>query len=185
MSDEAKWTQLATRRIHSGRVLDLHVDTVRRPDGSTGDYEVVRHGAAAAVLPVIHRQPGQSEILLLRQYRYAAERELWEVPAGLVDPGETPEECARRELIEETGYSGGKFDPMCEMLTTPGFSDEVIHLFLAEDLQAGNHSREPDEFMTVESVSMKRAIELVRSGAVTDGKTALAILFAATFKGLD
>src|SRR5213592_3616030 len=108
--------QLATRRIYTGRVVRLDVDTVRFPDGSTGELEVIRHPGAAAVVPCLTDPAGPDPtILMLKQYRYAAGGPLWEVPAGTLDSGEAPETCARRELLTA-------------ILTTPGFTDEVIHL---------------------------------------------------------
>ena len=175
--------QLATRRIYTGRVVNLDVDTVRYPDGSSGELEMVRHPGAAAVVPVASDLRGADPtILLIHQYRYAAGGPLWEIPAGRLEPGEAPEVCARRELLEETGVSAGHIEPLTTIWTTPGFTDEAIHLFVASDLKAGTAAREADEFLEVVPTPLTRVLEMIQSGQVRDGKTLVAILFLAGFK---
>jgi ADP-ribose pyrophosphatase len=122
------------------------------------------------------------QLLLIRQYRYAANQFLYEIPAGRLDRGEDPRDCAVRELREETGCSAGTMEFLCTMYTTPGFTDEKIHLFMASGLEHGEHAREADEFMTVEPMAMSRALQLVKDGEIRDAKTALGILFAAGFR---
>src|SRR5881397_2545558 len=127
--------QLATRRIYTGRVVRLDVDTVRFPDGSTGELELIRHPGAAAVVPCASDpQHGDPTILLIKQFRYAAGGTLWEVPAGTLAPGEDPEACARRELAEEAGVTAMALRRLTSVWTTPGFTDEMIHLYLATGL---------------------------------------------------
>ena len=175
--------QQATRRIHTGRVLNLDVDTVRFPDGSTGDLEIIRHPGASAVLPFLSDPAGDDpQIMLIKQYRYAAEDFLYEIPAGRLDPGESPLTCARRELLEETGCTAETIEHLYTFYTTPGFIDERIHAFLAMGLTHGEAGREADEFMTVETMTLSRALELIRGGEIKDGKTALVILYAAGFR---
>lgn len=171
--------QVATKRIHTGRVITLDVDTVRFPDGSTGELEMVRHPGAAAVLPFASdpRDPDPT-ILLIKQYRYAASGTLIEIPAGRLNPGEDPEVCAQRELLEEVGVSAGRLERLTTIWTTPGFSDERIHLFWATDLNAGTHAREPDEFIEVMSLPLSKALMLVRQGAICDAKTVVSIFYA-------
>jgi len=174
--------QVATRRVYTGRVLNLDVDTVRFPDGSTGELEIIRHPGASAVLPFLSDPAGEDpQILLIKQYRYAAEEFVYEVPAGRLDPGEAPADCARRELLEETGCSAERVEFLYTFYTTPGFIDERIHAFIATGLKQGEAGREADEFMTVETMTLSRALELIRSGEIKDGKTALTILYAAGF----
>jgi ADP-ribose pyrophosphatase len=122
------------------------------------------------------------QVLLIRQYRYAAENFLYEIPAGRLDPGENPADCARRELAEETGCIAERVEHMFTMYTTPGFTDERIHVFIAADITQGSSSREADEFLEVETMTLSRALELVRDGQISDGKTALALLYAAGFR---
>ncbi len=173
--------KLSTRRVYSGRVLDLDVDTVRFPDGSTGELELIRHSGAAAVVPVLTGPAADPEILLLRQFRHAADGPIWEVPAGRLDPGESPEACAGRELAEEAGYAAGRLDRLTTIFTTPGFTDERIHLFVARDLTPTPHRREPDEFIETHHMRLSRAIEMVRSGEVADAKTVISLLFFSRF----
>jgi ADP-ribose pyrophosphatase len=170
------------RRVYSGRVINLDVDVVEFPNGTTGELELFRHPGASAVVPFLTDPQGEDpQILLIRQYRYAADGYLYEIPAGRLDPGEDPEECARRELREETGCTAGTMRHLYTMYTTPGFTDEKIHIFLATDLQQGEAAREADEFLTVEPVLLSRALEMVKSGELKDGKTAVGILYAAGF----
>ncbi len=172
--------QLASRRIYSGRVVGLDLDTVRYPDGSTGELEMIRHSGAAAVVPVASDPQGRDPVLLLiRQYRYATGGPLWEIPAGRLTPGEDPADCARRELLEEVGVTAGRIERLTTIWTTPGFTDERIHLFWAADLKAGAHAREPDEFIEVVPRPLSEVLQAIKSGEVCDAKTAVAILYLA------
>lgn len=174
--------QLASKRIHSGRVINLDVDTVRFPNGSTGELEIIRHPGAAAVLPFASDPHGADPtILLIEQYRYAANGPLIEIPAGRVNPGEAPELCARRELLEEVGVKAGRLERLTTIWTTPGFTDERIHLFWASDLTADKHAREPDEFIEVTPKPLSEVLTLIRDGVICDAKTVLGILYAAGF----
>lgn len=170
--------QVASKRIHTGKVITLDVDTVRFPDGSTGELEMARHPGAAAVLPFVSdpKDPDPT-ILLIKQYRYAASGTLIEVPAGRLNAGEDPEACAKRELLEEVGVSAGRLERLTTIWTTPGFSDERIHLFWATELSAGTHAREPDEFIEVLPLTLSKALSLVRQGAICDAKTVVSILY--------
>ena len=174
---------ISTERLYQGRVVNLDRDTVRFPDGSTGQLEMLRHPGASAVVPFLDH-PGDADprVLLLRQFRHAADDFIWEVPAGRLDPGETPEACARRELEEETGMRAGTLERLTMIYTTPGFTDEQIHLFLAHGLEDGLHSREPDEFMELHPLRWSEVMELVRTGAVMDGKTLASLLFVQCFR---
>ena len=174
--------QLASKRIHSGRVINLDVDAVRFPDGSTGELEIVRHPGAAAVVPFASDPRGDDPtVLLIQQYRYATNGSLLEIPAGRLDPGEDPEGCGRRELLEEVGVTAGRLERLTTIWTTPGFTDERIHLFWASELSAGKHAREPDEFIEVIPKPLSEALQLVRSGVISDAKTALSLLFVAGY----
>ena len=168
--------------MYSGRIINLDIDRVRFPNGSTGELEMIRHPGASAVVPFITEPGPDAEILLIKQYRYAAERFLYEVPAGRLDPGESPSDCARRELKEETGCTAKAVEYLFTMFTTPGFTDEQIHVFAAWGLEHGETARETDEFMSVETVTVPNALELVRTGGIMDAKTSLAILYAHEFR---
>ncbi len=180
MSDDVK---LASKRIHTGRVINLDIDTVRFPDGTTGEMEMIRHSGASAVIPFLSAPEGDDpQILLIRQYRYAAGGFIYEIPAGRLESGEAPEACARRELLEETGCSAEILSPLIPFLTTPGFTDERIHLFMASGLTRGETKREADEFMELAPMPMSRVLELIESGAIEDAKTIIALLFVAGFR---
>jgi ADP-ribose pyrophosphatase len=181
MSDSAR---VATRRMYTGRVINLDVDTVRFPNGTIGELEMIRHPGASAVVPFLSDPAGDDpQVLLIRQYRYAAERYLYEIPAGRLDPGEAPDACARRELQEETGCVAARVEHLTTMYTTPGFTDERIHLFMAVGLTRGEDAREADEFVEIEPMPLSRALSLVERGEIQDGKTALGLLYAAGFRG--
>jgi len=176
-------SQLSSRRVYTGRVLNLDVDTVRFPNGSTGELEIIRHPGAAAVLPFLSDPAGDDpQIMLLKQYRYAAEGFLYEIPAGRLDPGEKPINCATRELKEETGCDAERIEHLYTFYTTPGFIDERIHAFMAVGLKRGTSRTETDEFITVETMTLSHALGLIEKGDIKDAKTALTILYAAGFK---
>jgi ADP-ribose pyrophosphatase len=192
MSDEQKASgegpgRLSRRPVHQGRVVDLGVDLgvdqVRFPDGSVGELEMIHHSGASAVLPVLSGADGPDpQILLIRQYRYASGGYLYEVPAGRPDrPGEPWEECARRELREETGLTAGELRYLTAIWTTPGFTDERIHLYLATNLSQGQTSYDADEFMEAVPMPLSEALRMVRDGEITDGKTICTLLYAAGF----
>jgi len=175
--------KIGSERLYTGRVISLDRDTVRFPDGSVGQLEMVRHPGASAIVPFVSDPTGEDpQILLIKQYRYAAEEFLYEIPAGRLDPGEAPLECAKRELKEETGCTAQQMEFLFTMFTTPGFTDERIHVFLARGLERGEAAREADEFMTVETVTLSSALRFIQEGRIKDGKTALSILFAAGFR---
>ena len=169
--------------VFEGRRIDIFVDRVRFPNGSEADMEMIRHPGASAVLPVAGRlDDPDPEILLIRQYRYATEGYIWEVPAGVPDePGEPWETCAHRELEEETGFRAGRMERMTHIWTTPGFTDEVIHLFVASDLEPGQSDLDADEFVEVVRMPFSRALTMVREGDITDCKSVATLLYAATF----
>jgi ADP-ribose pyrophosphatase len=174
--------RVSSKRLHTGRIINLDLDQVRFPNGSMGELEMVRHSGAAAVLPFLSDPHGEDpQILLLKQYRYAAEGYLYEVPAGRLDEGEDPADCARRELREETGCTAESVEHLISFYTTPGFTDEKIHLFIATGLTQGKSGHESDEFIEVLTLPLSRALNMVRSGEISDGKTALALLYVAGF----
>ena len=175
--------KISTRRVHTGRIISLDTDTVRFPDGSVGEMDMIRHPGASAIVPFLTEPTSTNpELLLLNQYRYAADQYLYEIPAGRLDAGEAPEHCAARELREETGCRARRIEFLFTMFTTPGFTDERIHLFMATGLERGETAHEADEFMTLEPVSMSRALQLIEEGEIKDAKTALGIMFAARFR---
>lgn len=175
--------RVGSRRVYTGKIISLDVDQVQFPDGSVGELEMIRHPGASAVIPFLSDPAEQDpQILLIRQYRYAAEGYLYEIPAGRLDPNEDPADCARRELKEETGCSAAQVEHLFTMYTTPGFTDEKIHLFMATGLEAGDSRHQPDEFLDLHPTLLSRALQMVEAGEIQDAKTALGLLFAAGFR---
>jgi ADP-ribose pyrophosphatase len=174
---------LSSTRLYSGRIVNLDLDSVRFPDGSVGQLEILRHPGASAVVPFLDppRDP-DPRVVLIRQFRHAADGFIWEVPAGRLDGGESPETCARRELEEETGMRAGRLERLTTIYTTPGFTDERIHLFLAEELEPGAEHREADEFMELHTLRWSEVRRLIESGEIVDGKTLVSLLFVQGFR---
>lgn len=171
------------RTVFAGSVLEVRVEKVRYPDGSLGELEMVRHRGAAAVLPLVHpreRSDGETStgVVLLRQYRHAAGGVIWEVPAGKLDGDESPESCARRELREEAGVEAERLHHLTRLLTTPGFTDERIDLYVATGLVFRASAPEDHEFIEVHVLDFERALQMVDGGVITDGKTVACLLMA-------
>ncbi len=159
--------------------IDVSRERVRLPGGRETELDIVRHPGAAAVVPFLD----EDHVLLIRQYRHAAGGTILEVPAGKLDPGETPESCALRELEEEAGRRAGRLEKLGWIFTTPGFTDEVIHLFAAYELASVPTRHEPDEVIELLPMPFAEALELVWRGELTDAKSALALLHAARRAG--
>jgi ADP-ribose pyrophosphatase len=147
--------------------------TVRLPNGATTDREIVVHPEVVAVLPLLD----DGRVVLVRQFRKAAERVLLEVPAGGIDDGETPEDAVRREMIEETGYRVGSVKKLSSFYTSPGFTTELMHLFEARGLQPGEATEETDQIEVV-LMTPEAALERVESDDIADAKTLLALKYA-------
>jgi ADP-ribose pyrophosphatase len=165
--------------VYEGRVLNLDIDRVRFPNGSVGELELIRHSGAAAVVPFLDEPNDRNaRVLLLRQYRYAADEFLYEVPAGRLNDGEAPIECARRELLEEAGCTATSLVPLGGFFTTPGFIDEYIHTFIATGLTRGVASPESDEFIHHESHTLQEILRMIDRGQIVDAKTIVSLLTA-------
>lgn len=156
-----------TRNIYRGRVLTLNVETVELPNGATAELEIVRHPGAAAVVPM---KPDGS-VILIRQFRHAAGGFIYEIPAGKLNPGEDPRACAARELEEEIGLRAGSLELLTSIFTAPGFTDEVIHVFLGTGLAPGRQQLDRDEVLEVVEMPLDKAVALVRDRTITDAKT--------------
>ena len=167
------------RRVARGAKFELVTEVVELPNGRRVELDLLRHPGAAAVLPFLDAET----VLLIRQYRFATGGELLEVPAGKLDPGEGPEVCALRELEEETGYRAGRLEALTSIWTSPGFTDEVIHLFAAHDLEPTAQQLQPDEIIELVPMSLDEALGRVRRGELCDAKSALALLLAAERQG--
>jgi len=157
------------QQIYKGRIVDLRVEQVTLPNGTTVELELMHHGGASAVVAV---DDGE-RVILLRQYRHAAGGYIWELPAGILDsPGEPPEACAARELREEAGVAAGELAHLGTIFTTPGFCDERIHLFLARRLTETGHGHEPDEVIAeIARIAFPEALAMIRRGDIVDAKT--------------
>jgi ADP-ribose diphosphatase len=175
--------KISGRRVYTGRIIAVDSDAVRFPDGSVGELDMIRHPGASAVVPFLSDPVGDDpQLLLVKQYRYAADQFLYEIPAGRLEPGEDPRDCAIRELREETGCTAGHLEFLVTIYTTPGFTDERIHLYMATGLERGETAHEADEFMTVETMALSKALQLIKEGQMPDAKTALGVLYAAGFR---
>jgi ADP-ribose pyrophosphatase len=165
---------LSRRRIYEGRVVRLHVEEVRLPNGRVHELEIVRHPGAAAVVPVLE----DGRVVLVRQFRHAAGGWILEVPAGKLDGAESPESCAAREVEEEVGYRASRMDGMGWIWTTPGFTDERIWLYLARGLTPTRQSLQEDEVLTVETIPLETAIDMAAHGEIGDAKSVVALFRA-------
>jgi len=165
---------LASRRIYDGRICGLREDTVALSSGRTALREIVEHAAVVAVVPLDEN----GEVVLVRQYRLAAEEALLEVPAGLVDEGEDLEAAAQRELREETGYGAAGLRRLAGFFVSPGFCTEFIHVFLATGLSESPLDGDEDEDIRVERIPLAEAARLVETGAIKDAKSVVGILLA-------
>jgi len=174
---------ISSRPVHHGRIVNLAIDSVRFPDGTTGELEMIRHSGAAAVVPLLGDPRGDDPpVLLIRQYRYAAGGFLLEIPAGRPDrQGEDWEVCARRELQEETGLTAGSMTYLTTIFTTPGFTDEQIRIFMATDLKSGENRLDPDEFLDPVAMPISHALRLIQTGEIRDAKTICGLLYVAGY----
>jgi ADP-ribose pyrophosphatase len=155
------------RNIYKGRVVTLNLETVTLPNGITVELEVVRHPGAAVVVPM----KDERTVILVRQYRYAAGGYIYEIPAGKLNPGEDPRECATRELEEEIGYRAGHLEPIISILSAPGFTDEILHIFKGTGLVRGRQALGDDEVLEVLELPLEKAIAMISDGTIRDAKT--------------
>ena len=166
-----KPTAIGSHHIHSGRIIDVSTERLRYGNGREYDLDFVRHPGAAAVVAV----DGAGRVCLVRQYRHGVTDFLWEIPAGKLDTGEAPQACAARELAEETGVTARRWISLGQYLPAPGIFTEVIHLYLARDLNVGTPAPDADEELEIEWLPMAHAADKVLRGEWNDGKTALAL----------
>ena len=171
---------LSSRRIYDGRVIKLDVLDVELPNGQQSKREIIRHPGAVAIVAV----DDQRNVLLVRQWRVAAERAMLELPAGTLDPGEEPLVCADRELQEETGQRAEKLEPLGEFFVAPGYTTEKIYLYLATGLTESRLPMDDDEFIELEQIPLEEAVRRVANGEFEDGKTITGILRAARHYGI-
>ncbi|MFC4599158.1 NUDIX domain-containing protein [Cohnella hongkongensis] len=159
-----------SKPIFEGRMISLQVDTVTLPNGETATREIVRHPGAVAVLALL-----DGRMLVVEQFRKPLEKVQVEIPAGKLDPGEQPEAAAIRELEEETGYRARSIRHLHSFSTSPGFAEEVLHLYVTEDLEPGEAHLDEEEFLTCEAVTLEQALAYIAEGRICDAKTLLAV----------
>lgn len=166
--------KVASQVLYKGVIVNVRKDTVLLPNGKEASREVIEHPGAVAIVPVTDA----GEYILVRQYRHATGEILLEIPAGKLDKGEAPDDCARRELEEETGYAASELKRIASVFTTPGFTNEIIHIYLARGLTATSQHTDEDEFLEVEYYSRETVRTMLANGELKDAKTALGLLMA-------
>jgi ADP-ribose pyrophosphatase len=162
---------LSSNRIYSGKVLKLDLDTVALPNGRTTELEILRHPGASAVVPL--KEDGS--VVLIRQLRHAAGGFIYEIPAGKLDPQEDPKDCAARELEEEVGYRAGSLELLTSIWTAPGFTDEVIHIYLGTYLEVGKQNLDQDEILEIVEWPLEEAMAKILDGTIRDAKTIIGL----------
>ena len=153
--------------IYRGRVFELVKENVTLENGTNTDVEFIEHPGAAAIVPFLE----DSRIVMLKQYRHSLKQVIWEIPAGTLEPGEEALTCARRELIEETGYSAAQWRRLGEITPVPGYSNECIHIFMARELQPAEQALDADEVIQIQEVELHKTLEMIRSGEIQDAKS--------------
>ncbi|QJD82332.1 NUDIX domain-containing protein [Cohnella herbarum] len=161
---------LESKPIFQGRIISLQVDTVRLPNGETATREIVRHPGAVAVVAIV-----DNKMLVVEQFRKPLEKVQVEIPAGKLDAGEEPEAAALRELEEETGYRAKSIKHLQSFSTSPGFAEEVVHLYFTDDLEQGTVRLDDEEFLTCEAITLEQALTYILEGRICDAKTLLAV----------
>ena len=168
---------IESKEIYNGKVLRLRVDRVRLPDGNETSREIVEHRGAVAIVAVDEK----NRVYFVRQYRKPLEKALLEIPAGKLEEGEEPLECAKRELAEEIGYTPGDIRRLTFVYTSPGYCNERVFIYLARDLQRYQLEKDEGEFLEVETYPLEEAVRMVLDGVIEDGKSITGILLASRY----
>jgi ADP-ribose pyrophosphatase len=180
MDAELRERLISSRRVFEGRLLAVQVDEVELPGGRRAQWEIVAgHPGAAVIVPLLP----EGKVVMLRHYRHAAGKVLWELPAGILNPGESPEQCAGRELTEETGYTAGKLRHLFSTYLTPGCSNEIAHFFLATDLSATGTAPAEDEPLELVILPLSEAVAMVGRGEVQNASAVCGLLAVARWGG--
>lgn len=172
--EELNEKTLHSKIVFQGKVLTLKCDTVALPNGAEATREIVEHPGAVAVVPFTD----DGGIVLVKQYRYPVGRIMLEIPAGKLDKGENPDDGAKRELAEETGYIAGKLTKIASVFTTPGFTNEMIHIYTAENLTFAEMHPDEDEFLNVELYNKLQVKQMIADGSICDAKSMVGLLLA-------
>lgn len=166
---------IKSEEIFSGKIVSLHLQEVELPNGKTSKREIIKHPGAVAIIAVTN----ENKIIMVEQYRKALERVIVEIPAGKLEKGEEPASCARRELEEETGYECESLELLTSFYTSPGFADEIVHVYLAKGLTKKEDSAalDEDEFVNLEELTLKEALQYVKEQKIYDAKTIYAVQY--------
>lgn len=175
MNKKFEEVTISSETIYEGRIIDVKKDQVRLPNGKNGTRELVKHPGAVGIIPIT----ADGRLIVVEQYRKPLERSIVEIPAGKLEPGEKPAVTAVRELEEETGYGAQDFTYLQTIATSPGFADEVIHLYIAKDLYKIEQPASPDEdeFVELMEISLEEAEEMMQDGRIYDAKTVIAVMW--------
>ncbi|MFY4775893.1 NUDIX hydrolase [Metabacillus sp. RGM 3146] len=173
--EHLKEKELSSKQLFAGKVIDVYLQEVELPNGKTSTREIVKHPGAVAVIALRE----DKKIVMVEQFRKPMERMMVEIPAGKLEKGEKPECAAKRELEEETGYTCGSLQHLISFYTSPGFADELVHLYIAEDLKTMETKAEldEDEFVDLMEVTLDEALQLIRVNRIYDAKTAYAVQY--------
>jgi ADP-ribose pyrophosphatase len=166
---------LHSEEIFSGKVISLHLQEVELPNGRTSKREIIKHPGAVAILALTD----DNRIVMVEQYRKALERTIVEIPAGKLEKGEKPDVCARRELEEETGYECASLELLTSFYTSPGFADEIVHVYLAKGLTKKENAAalDEDEFVNLEELTVDEALQYIKERKIYDAKTIYAVQY--------
>ncbi len=163
--------------LHDGRIFKLFSADVTFGNGVKTNLDIITHPGAAAIVPVIDKDT----VILLYQYRHALGKNIWEIPAGLIEPDESPSICAKRELTEETGYIAESMENIGKIAPSPGYSNEIIHLYIAKDLTETKQNLDSDEIIQVHKISFNKALKMISDGDIVDSKTISGLFMAKNF----
>lgn len=163
---------ISSDRIYSGKTISLRLDTVELPNKGYKKREIVEHKGAVGIIAITP----ENKVILVRQYRKAIEKELWEIPAGKIEIGENPKDTAIRELKEETGYSADSIKLIHKFYTSAGFSNQKIYIYLAQNLTSGEQKLDEDEFIKTEEFSLDEVYNMIYKNDIEDAKTSIGML---------
>jgi len=166
--------QLCRKDIYRGRIINLFKDEVLLDNGRRTEREVIEHKGAVSCLPFI----GGNEIILVKQYRYPVKKEMYEIPAGIIEKGENPERAVRRELLEETGYVSNNIEHVVNFYTSPGYSTEALYLYFAYNLKKEIPNLDYDESISLKLLPLSESLDMIKEGRICDAKTIIAIIIA-------